>query len=211
VAFGPDYGAFYHKFFLRDQPHLVAQIFCKNARTLSAMDVAEKKAEFLLKADSYDPRAPIINSTMLQSQSSIVGPMKTLPAMQQMKDMQLDSFHALHNPLAAVLLRNSAISSQAEGPRIGDSATSDPMSLQFEMLLQLEKVKLNSLLVERALKMHQEHNCRQDRIQQVRRMMVASLQQSQLQEQNEAPHLLLIPGKQSGDRRVANIHRASVV
>jgi hypothetical protein len=30
-------GAYYHEFFLRDKPHLAAQMFCKNARTLAAM------------------------------------------------------------------------------------------------------------------------------------------------------------------------------
>jgi hypothetical protein len=35
-------GAYYHEFFLRDKPHLAAQMFCKNARTLAAMQSVNK-------------------------------------------------------------------------------------------------------------------------------------------------------------------------
>jgi len=37
VSSGPELGAYYHEFFLRDKPHLAAQMFCKNARTKLAM------------------------------------------------------------------------------------------------------------------------------------------------------------------------------
>jgi len=37
VSSGPELGAYYHEFFLRDRPHLAAQMFCKNARTKIAM------------------------------------------------------------------------------------------------------------------------------------------------------------------------------
>lgn len=37
VSSGPELGAYYHEFFLRDKPHLAAQMFCKNARTKIAM------------------------------------------------------------------------------------------------------------------------------------------------------------------------------
>lgn len=37
VSSGPEIGAYYHEFFLRDKPHLAAQMFCKNARTKLAM------------------------------------------------------------------------------------------------------------------------------------------------------------------------------
>jgi hypothetical protein len=41
VSSGPELGAYYHEFFLRDQPHLAAQMFCKNARTKIAMASSE--------------------------------------------------------------------------------------------------------------------------------------------------------------------------
>lgn len=37
VSSGLELGAYYHEFFLRDKPHLAAQMFCKNARTKIAM------------------------------------------------------------------------------------------------------------------------------------------------------------------------------
>lgn len=37
VSSGPEIGAYYHEFFLRDKPHLAAQMFCKNARSKLAM------------------------------------------------------------------------------------------------------------------------------------------------------------------------------
>ena len=37
ISSGPELGAYYHEFFLRDKPHLAAQMFCKNARTKLAM------------------------------------------------------------------------------------------------------------------------------------------------------------------------------
>jgi hypothetical protein len=37
VSSGPELGAYHHEFFLRDKPHLAAQMFCKNARTMLAM------------------------------------------------------------------------------------------------------------------------------------------------------------------------------
>ncbi|GKY92423.1 hypothetical protein MPSEU_000212900 [Mayamaea pseudoterrestris] len=37
VSSGPEAGAYQHEHFLRDQPHLVTQMFCKNARSKMAM------------------------------------------------------------------------------------------------------------------------------------------------------------------------------
>jgi hypothetical protein len=37
VSGGPELGAYYHEFFLRDKPQLAAQMFCKNARSKLAM------------------------------------------------------------------------------------------------------------------------------------------------------------------------------
>mmetsp|Transcript_35067 Transcript_35067/g.73034 ORF Transcript_35067/g.73034 Transcript_35067/m.73034 type:complete len:312 (-) Transcript_35067:1016-1951(-) len=37
VSSGPELGAYYHEYFLRDKPHLAAQMFCKNARSKLAM------------------------------------------------------------------------------------------------------------------------------------------------------------------------------
>lgn len=46
VSSGPELGAYYHEFFRRDRPHLAAQMFCKNPRTMLAL------AESKVKGDS---------------------------------------------------------------------------------------------------------------------------------------------------------------
>lgn len=46
VSGGPELGAYYHEFFLRDKPQLAAQMFCKNARSklaMAAMSESEPK------------------------------------------------------------------------------------------------------------------------------------------------------------------------
>lgn len=61
VSSGPELGAYYHEFFLRDQPHLAAQMFCKNARTKIAMASPEPEPTALhqqLKAQAATPVEP---------------------------------------------------------------------------------------------------------------------------------------------------------
>jgi hypothetical protein len=43
IAKGPEAGAYYHQFFLRDRPQLAAQMYCKNARTMLAMASTDTK------------------------------------------------------------------------------------------------------------------------------------------------------------------------
>lgn len=47
VSSGPEMGAYYHEFFLRDKPHLAVQMFCKNARTMIALATDSKPAPIL--------------------------------------------------------------------------------------------------------------------------------------------------------------------
>jgi hypothetical protein len=230
LAYGPDHGAFYHKFFQRDKPHLAAQMYCKNARTMFAMasDAAEKKAEAkaLLKMDFVKPISPqpgpIVNppSPALLPESSISslkgGPSWALAGstnapseMRQLERMALDSFlikRLLNRALIAPMVPSEKIT--LGETRIGGSATSVPLNLSFNMLLQLEKVKQDSLLVERALKMQQEQSHHEDRLLQERRMMVASLQQYRRQQQREQlPYALINPGPR--DHRGPNHNRTS--
>jgi len=61
VSSGPELGAYYHEFFLRDQPHLAAQMFCKNARTKIAMASPEPEPTALhqqFKAQAATPVEP---------------------------------------------------------------------------------------------------------------------------------------------------------
>jgi len=52
VSSGPELGAYYHEFFLRDKPHLAAQMFCKNARTKIAMASSDPKPTALNNSSS---------------------------------------------------------------------------------------------------------------------------------------------------------------
>ena len=55
ISSGPELGAYYHEFFLRDKPHLAAQMFCKNARTKLAMATHGENPASLAAAASGAP------------------------------------------------------------------------------------------------------------------------------------------------------------
>jgi hypothetical protein len=188
VAHGPDHGAFFHKFFRRDQPHLVAQMYCKNARSKLAMasDEAEKKAKSMarLKTNVVKPilpRAPIMAPALPPNSriSSLNGGLtwtssgsSNLPSeMRPLEKLALNSSllrpmwsRELPAPPAPVLLPNKVNLGAA---RICGADLFAPMNLSFEMLLQLEKVQQNSLLLERALKMPPERSLHGDRLLQL--------------------------------------------
>lgn len=64
VSSGPELGAYYHEFFLRDKPHLTTQMFCKNARTMLAMaSVAESPAHAVAVSSSAASAAASIPVT----------------------------------------------------------------------------------------------------------------------------------------------------
>jgi hypothetical protein len=65
VSSGPELGAYYHEFFLRDKPHLAAQMFCKNARSKIAMATPITKPE---PAPLPEPR-----ETQLMQQQKLLG------------------------------------------------------------------------------------------------------------------------------------------
>jgi hypothetical protein len=51
-------GAYYHEFFLRDKPHLAAQMFCKNARTLAAMQTVKQSGDYKKTGVKESPTLP---------------------------------------------------------------------------------------------------------------------------------------------------------
>jgi hypothetical protein len=67
VSKGPESGAYYHHFFLRDKPHLAAQMFCKNARTILAMATNEKKPN-TLETIQGEPNIPNVFTASIPQQ-----------------------------------------------------------------------------------------------------------------------------------------------
>lgn len=57
ISNGPEIGAYYHEFFLRDKPHLAAQMFCKNARSKLAMASAGENPASIVAAAAQDEPA----------------------------------------------------------------------------------------------------------------------------------------------------------
>lgn len=58
ISSGPELGAYYHEFFLRDKPHLAAQMFCKNARTKLAMATHGENPASLVAAGRPQQEVP---------------------------------------------------------------------------------------------------------------------------------------------------------
>jgi len=58
VSSGPELGAYYHEFFLRDKPHLAAQMFCKNLRSKLAMSTSSKAPPQSGEATDEEKKAP---------------------------------------------------------------------------------------------------------------------------------------------------------
>ncbi|KAL3898763.1 MAG: hypothetical protein SGARI_006603, partial [Bacillariaceae sp.] len=67
VSSGPEIGAYYHEFFLRDKPHLAAQMFCKNARTMIAMATDTPKAPPPPAQASMPPKAQMVQQQPFQA------------------------------------------------------------------------------------------------------------------------------------------------
>ena len=75
VSGGPELGAYYHEFFLRDKPQLAAQMFCKNARSklaMAAMSESEPK-----------PAAVITTAPVVATQTQVTSTSALMEAMRQ--------------------------------------------------------------------------------------------------------------------------------
>ena len=97
VANGHEPGAYFHMYFLRGQPQLVAQMFCKNARTMLAMSSSasialptEMKTNDVVPMKQIPSLVPVTESPSLcQSRPSSVSATRK----EQLHQMLLD--HAL--------------------------------------------------------------------------------------------------------------------
>jgi len=105
VSSGPELGAYYHEFFLRDQPHLAAQMFCKNARTKIAMALPEPTAlhSQLSKAQAAAPEPSRLDPSHVLMDTSAD------PTLQMLLSQQLNMCNQLNiqQRLAEMQLQNS--------------------------------------------------------------------------------------------------------
>jgi hypothetical protein len=79
VSSGPEIGALYHEFFLRDKPHLTAQMFCKNARSKLAMNDGSTPAPTHNNSSSTAPTTAA-NSSSNSSCCNGAAAMKAAPS-----------------------------------------------------------------------------------------------------------------------------------
>jgi len=68
VSSGPELGSYYHEFFLRDKPHLAAQMFCKNARTKIAMASPDPSPTAAMATNKFDAQAAVAGQQQPQPQ-----------------------------------------------------------------------------------------------------------------------------------------------
>lgn len=140
VSSGPELGAYYHEFFLRDKPYLAAQMFCKNARTKIAMASPDPK-----------PTALVAESQMMQTQKlgNQVDPAQMFlmrqqldPSMQLLLEQQLSLCQQQVNPQQQQLgLQNQVMNNILQGA--GSSASA---SLALHQQMQLQKQQQERML-----------------------------------------------------------------
>jgi hypothetical protein len=103
VSSGPEFGAYYHEFFLRGKPQLAAQMFCNNIRSKIAMATPDQEDEPIPletnpvneqpakgSTEEYDAAMAMDLQTQMLMQQQ-VGFMKQMKQQQQMEMMQKKS------------------------------------------------------------------------------------------------------------------------
>jgi hypothetical protein len=136
VASGPELGAYYHEFFLRDQPHLAAQMFCKNARTKIAMASSEPEPA-ALQSQLSSAQAPdaarldashiLMRNTVESSMQMSLGQQLNMcnrfnPHQQQQVQMQMQfpqkPMMVINNNAALSLLMNEILAQKQQQQRM---------------------------------------------------------------------------------------------
>jgi hypothetical protein len=172
VANGPEPGAYFHKFFLRDQPQLAAQMFCKNARTMLAMNSNISVATSDIgMAKEFAPIVPILQQTssLVSTKESPTQLPLTTSSMWSMKMNPVSTLEQYRFAAPRPLYLNSKCA-----------------SLDHQVaLMQQEKELLNRMMIERVLRFQQHSNVvvQQGGLLQMRRMIEMDMNQHRLQQQ----------------------------
>jgi hypothetical protein len=204
VANGPEHGAYFHKYFLRDKPHLAAQMFCKNARTMFAMasDVHEKKND-----------QEEASSKMVQPAQGVHSNPSNQISRQAFQALQLRTPEAFSlDGIQKINFPSAFVPMSAHVARTGRNEFLERQTL----IMRQEKEQLNRLLVERALRIQkqqlsvavmQQQN-QQDRLLNMRRMMEISMREHGINQLQQMRHPSTYQQNSDG-RRVPTNNRAS--
>jgi hypothetical protein len=172
----PELGGYYHEFFLRDKPHLAAQMFCKNARSKLAMEA--------------------VSETVQQSKPAPVVPTEPVPtAAPQMQQTQQQFTPSSAAFLAALQQKvpDASNNQMKSFPSYGNNPL-QLLQLQMEIMQQEQSMRLERLQKEQAMRMLMEHaalqntmlppqpNMQQSRLLQMYQLMEVQQQQQKRQQ-----------------------------
>jgi hypothetical protein len=159
VSSGPELGAHYHEFFVRDQPHLAAQMFCKNARTKIAMASSEPEPAAALQSRLPSAQAPeatrldashfLMRNTVESSMQRSLGQQLNMcsrfnPQQQQQVQMQMQfpqkPMMVLNNNAASNLLMGKT--NTGSSPALGNWLQNEILAQkqQQQRMLQLQQL-----------------------------------------------------------------------
>lgn len=159
VSSGPELGAYYHEFFLRDKPHLAAQMFCKNARTKIAMaspdpspaSIAASTFEQPVEAAKQQPREK--SQSGFDAAQLLLGSQQMDPAMQFLLEQQL--LLGRQHLSAQLRLQQDPRMNTMRAPMPGATAT---LALEMEIQKQQQQrmIQLQQLVAMNKLKGQQK-------------------------------------------------------
>ena len=147
VSSGPDLGAYNHKFFLRDQPHLAAQMFCKNARTMLAMASSPNRTQ--------DATVAAVEVEQPPSPTTVRIP-PALPPHQQLLQSPLWAMGTQELPDETLQKSSSFAAAAFTTPLYGGPRSGLHLLERQLMFLQQQKEQANRLLIERAILLQQQ-------------------------------------------------------
>lgn len=157
VSSGPELGAYYHEFFLRDKPQLAAQMFCKNARTKIAMatlnepkpaplinNVESQMAQPQQAQNQLDPAQMFLMQQQLDpsiqmfiQQQLTLCTQDQLSAKQQQLGMQQQQQQ--QNAMAGLGVENGLSGSFSRSLNLGNVASASSPSLSLQQHIQAQK------------------------------------------------------------------------
>lgn len=113
VSSGPEIGAYYHEFFLRDKPQLAAQMFCKNARSKLAM-----ATETTAKPAVVVPQESIVAPQQLQQEQPSSSAAFFASFQQKLPDTHVKAFPSYGNNTLQMLQRQMDMLQQERAQRM---------------------------------------------------------------------------------------------